>query len=71
MTAFNIGIASVLSDPFEKTSIEIISFFLEYDAGSMDEKAIRRLIHKGAKAKPVDIFEAIKGYRIEADQAKN
>ena len=36
----------------------------------MDEKAVRKLIKKGAKAKSDEIIEAIKGYNIETDQAK-
>lgn len=67
MTVSNIGIASVLSDPFGKTATEIMSYLLKHTAESMDEKAVRKLIRKGAKAKSDDIIEAIKGYRIEAD----
>lgn len=70
MTVSNIGIASVLSDPFGKTATEIMSYLLEHTAESMDEKAVRKLIRKGAKAKSDDIIEAIKGYCIEADQSK-
>ena len=36
----------------------------------MDEKAVRKLIRRGAKAKSDEIIEAIKGYNIETDQAK-
>ena len=44
MTISNVGIASVLSDPFGKTATEIISYLLEHTADSMDEKAVRKLI---------------------------
>ena len=70
MTVSNIGIASVLSDPFGKTATEIMSYLLEHTSDSMDEKAVRKLIRKSAKAKSDDIIEAIKGYHIEPDQAK-
>ncbi len=70
MTVSNVGIASVLSDPFGKTATEIISYLLEHTADSMDEKAVRKLIKKGAKSKSDEIIEAIKGYTIETDQAK-
>lgn len=70
LTVSNIGIASVLSDPFGKTAAEIMSYLLEHTSDSMDEKAVRKLIRKGAKAKSDDIIEAIKGYHIESDQAK-
>lgn len=70
MTVSNVGIASVLSDPFGKTSTEIMSYLLKYTADSMDEKAVRKLIKQRAKAKSDEIIEAIKGYSIETDQAK-
>lgn len=71
MTVSNVGIASVLSDPFGKTATEIMSYLLKHTADSMDEKAIRKLIKKGAKSKSDEIIEAIKGYNIETDQSKN
>ena len=71
MTVSNVGIASVLSDPFGKTATEIMSYLLKHTADSLDEKAVRKLIKKGAKAKSDEIVEAIKGYNIETDQAKN
>lgn len=70
MTVSNVGIASVLTDPFGKTATEIMSYLLEHTAESMDEKAVRKLIRRGAKAKSDEIIEAIKGYSIETDQAK-
>ena len=69
MTVSNVGIASVLSDPFGKTATEILSYLLAHTANSIDEKAVRKLIKKGAKAKSDEIIEAIKGYNIETDQA--
>ena len=70
MTVSNISIASVLSDPFGKTATEIMSYLLEHAADSVDEKAIRKLIRKGTKARSDEIIDAIKGYNIETDQAK-
>lgn len=70
MTVSNIGIASVLSDPFGKTATEIMSYLLKNTSDSIDEKAVRKLIKKGATAKSDEIIEAIKGYNIETDQAK-
>ncbi|WP_368274727.1 transposase, partial [Enterocloster lavalensis] len=70
MTVSNVGIASVLSDPFGKTATEIMSYLLEHTADSIDEKAVRKLIKKGAKAKSDEIIEAIRGCNIETDQAK-
>lgn len=70
MTVSNIGIANVLSDPFGKTATEIMSYLLKNTSDSIDDKAVRKLIKKGAKAKSDEIIEAIKGYNIETDQAK-
>ena len=70
MTVSNVGIASVLSDPFGKTATEIMSYLLTHTSDSIDERAIRKLIKKGAKAKSDEIIAAISGYNIESDQAK-
>ena len=70
MTVSNVGIASVLSDPFGKTSTEIMSYLLTHTSDCIDERAVRKLIKKGAKAKSDEIIEAIRGYNIESDQAK-
>ena len=70
MTVSNVGIANVLSDPFGKTATEIMSYLLEHTADSIDEKAVRKRIKKGVKAKSNEIIEAIKGYNIASDQAK-
>ena len=70
MTVSNIGIASILSDPFSKTATQIISYLLENTSETIDDKAVRKLIKKRATAKSDEIIEAIKGYNIETDQAK-
>ena len=70
MTVSNIGIASVLSDPFGKTATEIISYLLLNTSDTIEEKAVRKLIKKKAAKKSEEIIEAIKGYNIETDQAK-
>lgn len=70
MTVSNIGLASVVSDPFGKTATEIISYLLKHTAETIDDKAVRKLIKKGTKASSDEIIDAIKGYRIETDQAK-
>ncbi|MDF2544539.1 MAG: transposase [Herbinix sp.] len=70
MTVSNIGIASILTDPFGKTATEIMSYLLQNTSNTIDDKAVRQLIKKGAKAKSDEIIEAIKGYHIESDQYK-
>ena len=69
MTVSNIGIASVVSDPFGKTAKDIISYLLEHTDGNFDEQACRELIQKRAKAKSDEIIESIRGYKIEEDQS--
>ena len=71
MTVSNVGIASVLSDPFGRTATEIVSYLLEHTADSMDEKAVRKLIKKGARAKSDEIIEAIRGYNIKQTRRKS
>lgn len=70
MTVSNIGIASILTDPFGKTATEIMTYLLSHTSDTIEETAVRKLIKKGAKAKSDTIIEAIKGYNIETDQAK-
>lgn len=70
MTVSNIGIASILSDPFGKTATEIMTYLLSNTTDTINDKAVRKLIKKNAKVKSDDIIEAIKGYNIETDQAK-
>lgn len=70
MTVSNIGIANILSDPFGKTATEIMSYLLSNTADTINDKAVRKLIKKGQTAKSDEIIDAIKGYNIEADQAK-
>jgi len=68
MTVSNIGIASILSDPFGKTATDIISYLLEHSSESFDEQACRKLIKKGARAKSDEIIASLNGYTIESDQ---
>jgi len=48
-----------------------MSYLLTHTSDSIDERAVRKLIKKGAKAKSDEIIEAIRGYNIESDQAKS
>ncbi|MEG2609035.1 MAG: IS110 family transposase [Lachnospiraceae bacterium] len=66
MTVSNIGVASVLSDPFGITATQIISYLLTSD--EFDEKHCRTLIKGQARAKSDKIIDSIKGFQIESDQ---
>jgi transposase len=67
MTVSNIGIASVLSDPFGVTATQIIDYLLTSD--TIDEKECRKLIKGKAKAKSDAIIASIQGFQINSDQA--
>jgi len=61
MTVSNVGIASVLSDPFGKTATEIMSYLLTHTSDSIDERAVRKLIKKGQKLNPVKSLRQSRG----------
>ena len=66
MTVSNIGLASVLSDPFGKSATDIMRYVLTSDV--FDEQHCKTLIHKTAKKKTELILASIRGSRIESDQ---
>lgn len=70
MTVSNVGIASLLTDPFGKTATELMTYLLQTSSDAIDEKAVRKCIQKGVKASFEDIMAAINGYTIESDQAR-
>ena len=66
MTVSNIGLASVLSDPFGKSATEIMKYVLS--SSVFDEDHCKTLIQKSAKKKTELILESIRGCSIESDQ---
>jgi hypothetical protein len=66
MTVSNIGLASVLSDPFGKSATEIMKYVLTSEV--FDEEHCKSLILKSAKKKTELILESIRGCNIESDQ---
>ena len=66
MTVSNIGLASVLSDPFGKSASDIMRYVLTSNV--FDEEHCKKLIQKSAKKKTELILESIRGSRIESDQ---
>jgi len=66
MTVSNIGLASVLSDPFGKSATDIMKYVLSSDV--FDEEHCKTLIHKSAKKKTETILESIRGCIVESDQ---
>lgn len=65
MTVSNIGLASVVSDPFSKTASNIMEEVMK--ANVIDDDKILKLIHKNCKNKD-KILDSLHGYRIESDQ---
>ena len=70
MTVSNIALANFVSDPFSKTATDILSYLLQHTSDDICDKDIQKLIRKNSRASADEIFAAVKGYTIEADQAK-
>lgn len=66
MTISNIGIASILSDPFGVTATNIIDYLLS--SSNFDSEECRKLIKGQAKKKSSDIISSIEGYELRSDQ---
>lgn len=66
MTISNIGIASVVSDPFGTTATHIMDYLLSCPA--FDPKECEKLIKRRAKKKSSEIIKSIEGYTLHADQ---
>ena len=65
MTVSNIGLASVVSDPFGKTASNIMKEVMKSNV--IDDDKILKLVHKSCKNKD-KILDSLHGYRIESDQ---
>jgi len=70
MTVSNIALANYVSDPFSKTATDIMAYLLQHTSDDICEKDIQKMIRKNSKATADELFAAVKGYTIEADQAK-
>ena len=70
MTVSNIGIANIFTDPFGKTATDIMAYLMQNTSDTIEDKAVKKLIRKNVKATSEEIIDAIKGYKIESDQAK-
>jgi transposase len=66
MTVSNIGLASVLTDPFGKTARDVMKQVL--NSTVFDAAEYENLIHKTAKRKTEQILESIKDCNIEPEQ---
>jgi transposase len=66
MTVSNIGLASVLADPFGKTCQDIMAHILKSDVPNEDTCV--GLIQKAAKKNTAKIIDAVRGCEIRGDQ---
>ena len=67
LTVSNIGLASVLTDTFGKSSSAIIDYLLTCDV--FDPEYCKSLLQKKAKDKAAEVVESIIGYELSNDQS--
>ena len=66
MTVSNIGLASVLTDPFGKSATAIMKEAM--NSNTVDEVKIKSLLQKSAKKKTEAVLKSLEGSHIETDQ---
>ena len=66
MTISNIGLASILTDPFGKSAKAIMKEVLS--SNTLDEDKIKSLLSKSAKKKTAEVLKSLEGCHIETDQ---
>lgn len=71
MTVSNVGIASVLSDPFGKTATEIMSYLLEHTSESMEGKLSANLSRKVQKQNLTKSLQQLKATTLNPTRLKN
>ena len=66
MTISNIGLASILSDPFGKSSRAVMKEVIR--SSSVTEEKISKLLKRNAKKKVKEVLQSLEGSHIESDQ---
>lgn len=66
MTISNIGLASILSDPFGKSSRAVMKEVMR--SSSVTEERISKLLERNAKKKVKEVLQSLVGSHIESDQ---
>ena len=66
MTISNIGLASILSDPFGKSSRAVMKEVIR--SSSVTEERISKLLERNAKKKVKEVLQSLEGSHIESDQ---
>lgn len=66
MTISNIGLASILSDPFGKSSRAVMKEVIR--SSSVTEEKISKLLERNAKKKVKEVLQSLVGSHVESDQ---
>ena len=66
MTISNIGLASILSDPFGKSSRTVMKEVIR--SSSVTEEKISKLLERNARKKVKEVLQSLEGSHIESDQ---
>lgn len=66
MTISNIGLASILSDPFGKSSRAVMKEVIR--SSSVTEEKISKLLERNARKKVKEVLQSLEGSHIESDQ---
>lgn len=66
MTISNIGLASILSDPFGKSSRAVMKEVIR--SSSVTEEKISKLLERNARKKVKEVLQSLVGSHIESDQ---
>lgn len=66
MTISNIGLASILSDPFGKSSRAVMKEVIR--SSSVTEEKISKLLERNARKKVKEVLQSLDGSHIESDQ---
>ena len=66
MTISNIGLASILSDPFGKSSRAVMKEVIR--SSSVTEEKVSKLLERNAKKKVKEVLQSLVGSHIESDQ---
>lgn len=67
MTVCNIGLASILSDPFGKSANAVMNAVLESEE-PLKEEDVEELLNRRVKKKAKEVFKSIEGSDIKPDQ---
>lgn len=68
LTVCNIGLDSVVSDIFGKSSISVIEYLISQTDNSINHEEVSAKLLKSLKSKELAVIESIEGYQMTSDQ---